>query len=308
MGAGMQVIMTLRVTALIGALAVVGLCAWTKIIIHDVEVRGIMVLSRADIDPGSPSDYWQAFFEAIMNGTTRIWISIAAALFAFLIEILVVLSFELRSLEMSGSVRVPVELLAASNMAIAFGCLVSFAISLNTFTTTRLEPSASADLTMFALILPLSKGLVVAAGIGCFILVCTTITAMVQACLCAREKESCSFEPTASALGMGHSYTALVPPIPRSRPPTIYDPQKPMPKHLEAMPETDEEIYLADPIAKVGRMDSGLSDKSHGHIDSEKEETWPLNPAKSQRTVPIRPSRPWSEAPKQKKSPGLHAM
>jgi hypothetical protein len=88
----------------------------------------------------------------------------------------------------------------------------------------------------------------------------------------------------------------------------MYDPRKPMPKQLEAMPETDEEKTLIEPITRVGRVDSGLSHGSDEHVDIEKEETWPLDPEKSAQVLQIRPSRPWSEMPQNKKGPGLHAM
>lgn len=210
---------------------------------------------------------------------------------------------------MPGSVRVPLELLSASGMITAFGCTLSFAYSMIAFVRMQLETADSADLTMFTMILPLSRGIVVATGVGGFILLSTTITAMVQACMRARAKESCSFEPTASALGMGHDYQALVPPPMRSRPPTMYDPRKPLPKQLDGMPATEEEKDLAVGIAQPKRADSAMSASSNYSVDPEKEETWPLNPEKSQRVPPIRPSRPWSQTPqKQKQGAGVHAM
>ncbi|KAH7091338.1 hypothetical protein FB567DRAFT_272314 [Paraphoma chrysanthemicola] len=297
MGVGSKVLMGLRVIALVAALAVVGLGAWSKFIIHDVEIRGTSVLSQLQPKPND-ADIWRVFFDAVANGTTRVWISIASASIAFLTGLLLILSFALRRLEMPASVRVPLELLFMSAMAVAFGCLLSLAINLNAFGITRLETSGSADLTTFAMIIPLSRALVVTAGSGCIILLGTTITSMVQACMRMRSKESCSFEPTASALGMGYGYNALVPPVARSRPPTIYDPRKPMPNTLERMPETDEEKALVEPIAGSRRVDSGISQSDDEHIDFEKEETWPLNPKKSERVAPIRPARPWSEVPK----------
>jgi hypothetical protein len=194
-----------------------------------------------------------------------------------------------------------------SAMATAFGCTLSLALSLIAFTRDRLETADSADLTMFTMILPLSRGLVVTTGFGGFVLLTTTITAAVQACMGARDKESCSFEPTASALGMGHGYQAIVPPPMRSRPPTLYDPRKPLPKQLDGMPQTEEEMALAEEIAPPKRADSAMSESSRYSGDIAKEETWPLNAEKPQ-VLAIRPSRPWSEMPKNMKSPGVHAM
>jgi hypothetical protein len=214
----------------------------------------------------------------------------------------------MRRLEMPGAVRIPIEFLSMCAMTTAFGCTLSFALSLISFSKMRLETADSADLTMFSTILPISRGLVVATGTGSFILLATTITAIVQACMRARAKESCSFEPTASALGMGYEYQAIIPPVQRSRPPTMYDPRKPLPKQLDGMPQTEEEENLAVEIPEKKRVDSTMSATSIYSEDFEKQETWPLNPEKSQKVLQIRPSRPWSAMPQQNKGPGVHAL
>lgn len=225
---------------------------------------------------------------------------------SFLTLLLVIFSECVRRLAMPSSVRVPLELLSTTAMITAFGCTLSFALSMIAYTRMGLNTADSADLTMFTMILPLSRGLVVTTGIGSFILIATTITAMVQACMRASAKESCSFEPTASALGMGHGYQALVPPMPSgSRPPTIYDPRKPLPKQLDGMPQTDEEMDLAVGVAQPKRADSAISRSSNYSVDKEKEETWPLNPEKSEQARNVRPSRPWSET---KKGSDMHAL
>jgi hypothetical protein len=194
-------------------------------------------------------------------------------------------------------------------MTTAFGVSLSFAYSLISFTRTRLETADSADLTMFSMIIPLSCGLVFTTGIGSFILLATTITAMVEACMRARAKESCSFEPTASALGMGYDYQAIVPPVQSSRPPTMYDPRKPLPKQLDGMPQTEEEENLAVGIVEKKRVDSTLSATSVYSEDMDKQETAPLvNPEKSQKVLQIRPSRPWSSMPQQNKAQDVHAL
>jgi hypothetical protein len=194
-------------------------------------------------------------------------------------------------------------------MTTAFGVTLSFAYSLIGFTKTRLETADSADLTMFAMIIPLSCGLVLASGIGGFILLSTTITAVVQACMRARAKESCSFEPTASALGMGYGYQAIVPPVQSSRPPTMYDPRKPLPKQLDGMPQTEEEEALAVEISQKKRVDSSLSATSMYSDDVEKQETMPLvTMENSTKVLQIRPSRPWSSMPQQNQKQEVHAL
>ncbi|KAF2823031.1 hypothetical protein CC86DRAFT_469610 [Ophiobolus disseminans] len=307
MGAGKMVLMGLRTIALVSALAVVGLGAWSKYIIHDAEIRSASVLRGIPPEPANIVDYWRTFFTTITDGTMRIWISIAAGTFGFLTGLLAVLSTMVQRLEMPGSVRVPLEVLSMCSMATAFGCTLSFALNLGAFSSTRLQTS-DADLAPFTMILPLSQGLVVCASVGCSILLATSITAMVQACTRARDKESCSFEPTASALGMGHGYQAIVPPEARSRPPTMYDPRKPLPKQLEAMPETDEEKALSDDFSKIVRVDSGLSDDRKDSLDAGKDESWPLNAEKPRRAPPVRPARPWSNVSQRQKSPDSHAL
>ena len=94
MGAGAAILTTLRVLGVIAALAVVGLGAWGMlyharklqwtltnradiIMVHDVEVRGSVLLDAVNI-PQDKEDAWQAFFDAVVNSQTRIWIAIAA--------------------------------------------------------------------------------------------------------------------------------------------------------------------------------------------------------------------------------------
>jgi hypothetical protein len=67
------------------------------------------------------------------------------------------------------------------------------------------------------------------------------------------------------------------------------------------MPQTDEERDLAVGVAQPKRADSAISRSSNYSVDMEKEETWPLNPEKSEQ----RPLRPWSEM---KKGTGMHAL
>lgn len=232
------------------------------------------------------------------------------ASFAVLTSLLVVLSTSLRRLDMPASVRVPLELLSVCGMGTAFGCTLSLALSLLRFTTARLDTSGSDELARFAMIVPISVALVITTGFGCALLIGTTITAMVHACLRARVKEIAhySFEPTAAALGMGHEYQAIAPPMARSRPPTMYDPGRPLPKDLEKMPETDEEKALADRNLRPGRVDSGLSEYTKTSVELDKEAAWPLSQDKPQQVVPMRPSRPWSEVPQQKMHSSIHAL
>jgi hypothetical protein len=213
----------------------------------------------------------------------------------------------LRKLDMPGSVRVPLELLSVCAMATAFGCTLSLALNLSPYSATVPNTVSSANLVKFATIIPLSIGFAVTSGTSLLLVTSTTMTAMIQACLRTRVKEICSFEPSAAALGMGHDYQAIMPPTIRSRPPTIYDPGKPLPKELERMPETDEEKAMAEDGFGLSRVDSGLSVETKEIKDVEKEAAWPLAPEEP-RVLQIRPSRPWSAMPQQKKRCSAHAI
>jgi hypothetical protein len=144
------------------------------------------------------------------------------------------------------------------------------------------------------MVLTLSQGLVVSSSIGFCVLLMTSVNAMIHSCIKGRINETCSFEPTASALGIGQGNQAIQPPVTRSRPPTLYVPRKPMPKHLERMPETDEEKAMADEfawLARVAMAPNRDSDESRDTFDVEKQEILPLNPRKSQPLNP-RTSQP----------------
>ena len=208
---------------------------------------------------------------------------------------------------MSSIVLVPIECLSTCAMATAFGTSLSFAMSLNVFSDTRLDTASSADLIAFAMLVPLSKGYVVAAGTGGFLVLVTFIAAMVDACTRARAKESCSFEPTASALGISHGYQAVVPNTPRDRVPTMYDPRRALDADPEKLSGEHDKMGFASEGTSMGRRDSGLSEMGKMWLGVDEEITGPLNLEKPHRVLQIRPSRPWSEMPR-KRDTGIHAM
>jgi hypothetical protein len=209
---------------------------------------------------------------------------------------------------MPNSVRIPLELLSACAMATAFGCTLSLALSLHPYSNILPSAISSADLAMFATMIPLSIGFAVTTGTGLLLVTSTTLTATIQTCLRPKVQEMCSFEPSASALGMGPYYETIAPQTLRSRPPTMYDPRKPLPKELERMPDTDEEMALAENGFGMSRVDSGLSVESKELKDVEKEaDAWPLAQDEP-RVLQIRPSRLWSEVPQEKKRCSAHAI
>ncbi|KAJ4374950.1 hypothetical protein N0V83_002029 [Neocucurbitaria cava] len=209
-------------------------------------------------------------------------------------------------MRMSSVVLIPIEWLSMCAMATAFGTSLSFALSLVIFNEVPLNTTGSADLMNFAMLVPLSKGYVVAAGTGGFLVLVACIAATVDACTRARAKESCSFEPTASALGISHGYQATMPDTPRDRVPTMYDPRKPFHADPGKAPVELDERGFANEGTQMGRRDSGLSEMGKAY-DYEDEITGPLSLEKPQRVLQIRPSRPWSETPRRRDNT-VHAM
>lgn len=191
-------------------------------------------------------------------------------------------------------------------MVTAFGTSLSFVLSLNTFSKNYIDTFNSPELANFAMLMPLSKGYVLAAGIGWLLILIACIVATADACKRARAKESCSFEPTASALGMAHGYQAVIPNTPRDRVPTMYDPRMPLRAEPES-PKTDEEKSFAKEGSQMGRRDSAMSEIERASMDMGKEITGPLSLEKPQTVLQIRPSRPWSEVPK-KREDRVHAL
>lgn len=208
----------------------------------------------------------------------------------------------------STAVLISIEFLSMAAMATSFGTSLSFAFNLDAFSQNRLDASNSPELQTFVMLIPVSKGYVVAAGAGWFLLLIACIAAVISAINRARAKESCSFEPTASALGMAHGYQAVIPVTPRDRPPTMYDPRRPL--RGEPVASTgDEGKGFASKGVEMGRRDSGLSEMGKDWGDVEKQITGPLNLEKPDKVLQIRPSRSWSEAPRRKEQqPFVHAI
>jgi hypothetical protein len=214
------------------------------------------------------------------------------AAFASLAGIVIVLMTMIQRMRIPSFVLIPVECLCMCAMGAALGVSLSFNMSLEAFSERRLDSGTSPDLRTFAMLVDLSRGYTIAAGAGWFLFLITFITAAIDACRRAREKESCSFEPTASALGMGHGYDAVAPPTLRSRVPTMYDPR--IPSFLIEQKEQGRASVARD--IEMGRADSVLSHEGKVSHELEKEISGPLSLEKPQRVQQMRPSRPWSEA------------
>ncbi|RAR01457.1 PC4-like protein [Stemphylium lycopersici] len=228
MGYGKSILLSLRVLALIIALGVAGLGAWTKSIVRDIEVRGNAVVDDVEPESQEMKQLWRQFFATVLDEEVKIWISIGSAAFASLVGIFIVLATILPRMRISFALLIPMECLCMCAMGAALGVSLSFTLDLDTFSKNRLDAGTSPELTTFSMVVDLSRGYAISAGAGWFLFLVTFIMATIDACSRAREKESCSFEPTASALGMAHGYAAIVPPPSRSHVPTMYDPQVPL--------------------------------------------------------------------------------
>jgi hypothetical protein len=173
-------------------------------------------------------------------------------------------------------------------MATAFGTSLSFTYSVDAFSKKRLDTVDSSELMMFGMLVDLSRGYVISACAGWFLSLCACITATVEACSRARAKESCSFEPTASALGMGYGHAAIIPPEMRSRVPSIYDPQLPL-DDFSPKASHENEKGLARKDLEMGRTDSVISEGGSMSFASKRNMT--TSPEKA---LHVRPTKPWS--------------
>ncbi|KAG9190354.1 hypothetical protein G6011_08442 [Alternaria panax] len=304
MGHGKSILLSLRVLALVVALGVLGLGAWSQVIIRDINGRGAGILEMVQSEP-QMVQLWRDYSDTVQNGAVKVWISIASAAFASLASVVIVLANVLQRMRIPASVIIPIELLCMCAMATTLGVSLSFNMSLESFSKTRLNTAASPDLMIFAMLVDLSRGYTIAAGAGWFLFLITLITATIDACRRAREKESCSFEPTASALGMGHGYAAVIPPTSRSRVPTMYDPR--IPSFL-----IEQIAHGRTPVRtdiEMGRADSVLSQEGRVSFECEKEISGPLSLEKPSKVQQMRPSRPWSEIhAAQRAEEVIHAM
>ncbi|KAF2478340.1 uncharacterized protein BDR25DRAFT_365527 [Lindgomyces ingoldianus] len=301
MGCGTFVLAGFRTLAAVVALGVVGLGAWALTIIHDVEVRGNAVLDTVLLD-ASKEDTWEDFFDAAVGSQMRICVAIAAGCFSFLTGTFIILSLKSQRLKVSPYLLVPLEFLCMLAMAAAFATTLTLALKLDGICS-GLDISSSTDLRGFEMLCPLSKGYSIGGGVGLLLLVITSLSAIVSLCHRARNSKTCDFEPSASALGMGHDYQAVKPQAPRSTIPTIYDPFKPVPGDrksplLAGKSQDDDERVLTTGAAGMGRRDSELSERSRDG-EEEKQISGPLGLEKPEAVKQLRPAhRPWSEMPK----------
>lgn len=294
-GWGTAVLVGLRSLVVVVAMAVVALGAWSLHTIRDADSRGQTVVDTSTFDDDMKGK-WQAFLDEVTESQIRVWIAIGAGSFAFITALFIFLSQKVDRFKTSPYIAIPLEFLSMLSMAATFALSLTFTLKVGPLCQ-GLDSTSSSDLAKFNMLCPLSTGDTAAGGAGFTILVITSIASLITACRRARDERICSFEPTASGLGMGHEYAAVVPPIQRGTIPTIYDPRKPIPG-TPSRPPREDEIGLADSGAGMSRRDSGLSDTTIGEIEKDFI-SGPLSLEKPEIVKQLaRPARPWSEVPK----------
>ncbi|KAL6710462.1 hypothetical protein ACN47E_008510 [Coniothyrium glycines] len=304
-------LMTLRVLAVIMAMAVVGLGAWMKVIIDDIEIRGFTILDVTQLQPQSDDVYFRNFFNTVLGGDLRMLVTIGASSLASFLCIFVLIATVFDRMRISVTVLVSMEAISMCAMATAFATSLSFALSVDAFSPNRLNTAGSTELILFAMTIPLSKGLNVAAGSGWFVVLVAFIVATVSACNRRQVKEICFFEPNASSLGMGHGPDVVMPITVRSRVPTMYLPGSPLQEaHRGIIEEGDEETRsFATEGREMARSDSALSQYSYSSRSTEIGITALPKLKKPQDMLQVRPGRPWSElrSPK-RRDDVIHAL
>jgi hypothetical protein len=199
-------------------------------------------------------------------------------------------------MHLSAYLAIPMELAAMLAMGAALGATLSLTLKLG---TPDLNTAPNPDLKTFVMLLPLSIGYVITAGTGVFVLLTTLILSVIHTCHRSRGSKACSFEPTASSLGMSHGYQASMPVVSNGRIPTFYDPNKPVPNPDESAHIGDEEKGFASAGADMGRRDSAQDVR----LADDKEISRPLalqKPEEMAQLQSARPARPWSEIPKRR--------
>ncbi|KAF3052038.1 hypothetical protein E8E11_002238 [Didymella keratinophila] len=232
-----------------------------------------MILSKLGDDDVS----WSQFITAAQQSTTRIWILVITSLLTTFTTLAVIMSNRYYWLRLSSPAVLSLEAVPTTATVIAFACALSLSVDLNAFNTPPLSTFQSRDLSFFAKLDPLSRGLTLTSSVTLSLLLITS-TAQLIIFLKQRRKErdTRSFEPTVSALGMSHGFAALHPALRTSRPPipTVHDPYqafKKGPGALQAFVQQPEaahrpsalrrDISTGEMVAKhVGFADKGQSD------------------------------------------------
>ncbi|KAF3032961.1 hypothetical protein E8E12_000977 [Didymella heteroderae] len=225
---------SLRSLALAGAVVIFVLGMWSLVIVQAIDSsRGRRIFES--LHPmihsklGDDNLSWSQFITAAQQSTTRIWILVITSLLTIVTTLAVIMSNRYYWLRLSAPAILSLEAVPTSSTIIAFACALSISLDLNAFNTPPLSTFDSNDLSFFAKLDPLSRGLTIASSVTLSLLFITSTAHLIIFLKQRRkEKDTRSFEPTVSALGMSHGFAALHPAPRTSRPaiPTIYDPYR----------------------------------------------------------------------------------
>ncbi|PVH95607.1 hypothetical protein DM02DRAFT_617813 [Periconia macrospinosa] len=301
MGAGHAALISLRVLALVVMMGVVALTAWSKIIIIDIERRGASVVDTMIFNTEADREAWRSFFSVVLNNGFKIWIALACGSFTILATLTVLLSNLIAKLHLRPLITIPLQALSTLATTTAFAFTLSATLSLTNFTfsasyasapgMTFLDTSTSRDLKTFSAMPPFSQTYTIGSGSAALLLGITTVASLIQSCCAGRSGKACSFEPTASRLGMSHGYQADEP--------TMFDPAKPEPAAVMMMDE--EKGSLLGGAADMGGRrspDGSVRMGMGGQQELSDGISGPLGLKKPEDVVLMRPARPWSEMPK----------
>lgn len=187
-------------------------------------------------------------------------------------------------------------------MATALRFFLSFVISRNAFTEFRLNATAPEDFIAFVILMPLSKGYLVAASIALLLMLLASINAIVIASSCYPMKVTLFVVKNISALGTGLSRSDIGSQTAQRYALTIHDPRKS--RHLKtemALSLQDEEKDLAGAGALLAGSDSVASEGPKASSDTELSVVGPIIMEQSAKVLRIRPSRHWVESAVAKK-------
>lgn len=219
---------------------------------------------------------WSRFITAAQQGTTRIWIVVVTSLLTTFTTLAVIMSNRYYWLRLSAPAVLSLEAVPTTATIIASACALSLSVNLNAFNAPTLSTFDSNDLSFFAKLDPLSRGLTIASSVTLSLLLITflahTIAFLAQR---RKEKDTRSFEPTVSALGMSHGFAALHPPPLRSRAPipTIYDPYRAFQKGPDALQAFVQQPEAAHRPSAL-RRDTSAGNMVAKHVGFADEGAW----------------------------------
>ncbi|XPS97453.1 hypothetical protein M3J09_006681 [Ascochyta lentis] len=283
---------------MIGAIVTFALGTWSLVIIQDIDNRGETVLDSFRIRLAGDAASWSQFIAAAAQSAARTWIVVVASSITVLAIPLVITSNRHYWLRIPPTIVALIELAATVVSITISGFALSITLSIKAFSTPPYATLDSAELSFFALLDPLSRTLAIASALtGTFLIIACTMSLIDLHKRRRQRKDVRSFEPTVSALGMGHGFRAL---HPQSRTthdamPTMYDPYRKLYKEPGRLPNAKQVAFASEGAWMSGKHSRwSVSTTSPSGIEGDIMRLLELKRAR--RAVPVRPERPWSKA------------